>query len=53
MYETKYLTTNPYLNLFHRPFSKEYELAQKALENLGIEYLSRKIILKLVVEKDS
>ncbi len=33
---------NPYLNLFDTPYSKEYELAQKALENLGIGHLSQK-----------
>ncbi|MGH4117283.1 ABC transporter ATP-binding protein [Clostridium sp.] len=33
---------NPYLNLFDRPYSKEYELAQKALVNLGIGHLSQK-----------
>jgi iron complex transport system ATP-binding protein len=33
---------NTYLNLFDMPYSKEYELAQKALENLGIGHLSQK-----------
>jgi iron complex transport system ATP-binding protein len=33
---------NPYLNLFDMPYSKEYELSQKALENLGIGHLSQK-----------
>lgn len=38
----QFLGRNPYLNLFDMPSFKEYELAQKALENLGIEYLSQK-----------
>ncbi|MCB2297506.1 ABC transporter ATP-binding protein [Clostridium tagluense] len=33
---------NPYLNLFDMPSCKEYELARKALENLGIEHLAQK-----------
>ena len=33
---------NPYLNLFDMPSYKEYELAQKALENLGIGHLAQK-----------
>jgi len=33
---------NPYLNLFDMPSCKEYELAQKALEDLGIGHLSQK-----------
>ena len=33
---------NPYLNLFDMPCYKDYELARKALENLGIENLMQK-----------
>jgi len=33
---------NPYLNLFDMPSKKDYELSQKALENLGIGHLSQK-----------
>lgn len=33
---------NPYLNLFDRPSYKEYELAEKALESLGIKHLMQK-----------
>lgn len=33
---------NPYLNLFDIPSYKDYELAQKALKNLGIENLIQK-----------
>lgn len=33
---------NPYLNLFDMPCYKDYELAQKALESLGIENLMQK-----------
>lgn len=33
---------NPYLNLFDIPSYKEYELAEKALENLGVKHLMQK-----------
>ncbi len=33
---------NPYLNLFDMPSSKDYELAQKSLENLGIGDLAQR-----------
>lgn len=33
---------NPYLNLFDMPSYKDYELAEKALENLGIGHLMQK-----------
>ncbi|MGH4141076.1 ABC transporter ATP-binding protein [Clostridium sp.] len=33
---------NPYLNLFDMPSHKDYELAEKALENLGIKNLMQK-----------
>lgn len=33
---------NPYLNLFDKPSYKEYELAEKALENLGVGHLMQK-----------
>jgi iron complex transport system ATP-binding protein len=33
---------NPYLSLFDMPSCKEYELAGKALESLGIEHLTQK-----------
>lgn len=33
---------NPYLNLFDMPLYKDYELAQSALKNLGIEHLMQK-----------
>lgn len=33
---------NPYLNLFDMPSRKDYESAEKALKNLGIEHLMQK-----------